>query len=70
MLSDKQKQGIHRATQNAYNQYAQGQPHNAAERTPLTDCLKYFRALGLSDEQIRVAITPALFNMVRAGKKE
>ena len=36
----------------------------------LDDCLKYFRALGLSDEQIRVAITPALFDLVRAGKEE
>ena len=32
-----------------------------ASATPLQDCLAYFRKLGLTDEQIRKAITPALF---------
>ena len=30
-------------------------------KTPLNECLDYFRKLGLTDEQIRKAITPALF---------
>ena len=30
-------------------------------KSPLNECLDYFRKLGLTDEQIRKAITPALF---------
>ena len=37
---------------------------------PLDACLKYFRALGLTDEQIRVAITPVLFDEVRKLEDE
>ena len=33
--------------------------------SPLDVCLKYFRARGLTDAQIRVAITPVLFDELR-----
>ena len=52
------------------SQYYRAQLRNATPKTVLDEALAYFRREGLSDEEIRKAMTPALFAAVakkRAG---
>ena len=50
-----------------------GSANKREPTTPLADltaCLQYFRALGLTDHEIRLAITPVLFETVaKRGEK-
>ena len=56
-----------------YNNALNGGQKTTQPDTPpddLTACLQYFRSLGLTDHEIRLAITPALFEAVaKRGEK-
>jgi hypothetical protein len=54
-----------RQQRDAYNRAASQLP----KPSPLDEALAYFRREGLTDEQIRKAITPALFAALREVKK-
>ena len=51
---------VERQQRDALNRLYQAPVWNIV-KSPLNECLDYFRKLGLTDEQIRKAITPALF---------